>query len=108
LECESTASIYAYSHIDSRKAKLAMKVGNEYRVQDIDWANWRQLASEINLSADDLMDRARSMAANLPDALSDELARARTGGLSHRVLNRLELALADRARKIELAAVRAS
>jgi serine/threonine-protein kinase HipA len=86
---------------DPLKAKLAMSIGGEYRLRDISWTNWRQFAASMRLSADEIIGRARSMAAALPDALAEEMANARAGGLDHRFLARLANALIDRARRLE-------
>ena len=94
------ASIYAYPHIDPLKAKLAMKIGRQYRVRDIGRGEWREFAARTGLQADDVIDRARSMAENLPDALADEIACAKGDGLEHPVLDRLSEALIDRARRL--------
>lgn len=102
------ASIFAYTHIDPSKAKLAMSIGGEYRLRDVSWTSWRRFAASMRLSADDLIGRARSMAADLPDALCEEMANARAGGLDHRVLDRLASALIDRARRLEGVPTRAS
>jgi serine/threonine-protein kinase HipA len=93
------ASIFAYPDIDPLKAKLAMKIGGEYRLRDIGWTRWRKFAASMGVPEDDLIERARSMAANLPDALIDEMANARAGGLDHPILDRLTAVLIERARR---------
>jgi serine/threonine-protein kinase HipA len=94
------ASIFAYAGIDPRKAKLAMKIGGEYRLQDVTWTSWRRFAASMGLPVDGLVDRARAMATNLPDALADEIATARRSGIDHPVLDRLAATLTDRARHL--------
>lgn len=97
------ASIFAYPGIDPRRAKLAMKIGGEYRLHDVARASWRRFAANVSLPVDDIVERTRSMAADLPDALSDQIAIARRGGLDHPVLDRLAVALSDRARRLAAA-----
>jgi len=94
------ASVYAYPHIDPLEAKLAMKVGQRYRLRDIGWRDWRQFAEHVRMPADDVIGRVRSMAMDLPDALTDEIALARAGGLDHPVLDRLAGSLIDRTRRL--------
>ena len=67
------ASILAYSDIDPQKAKLAMKIGDEYRLRDIGISEWRKLAADVRVDGDALVGRARAMAAQLPDCLADEV-----------------------------------
>ena len=94
------ASIFAYDHIDPLRAKLAMSIGGEYRLRDIGWAEWRRFAGSMGLPADEIIENARSMALNLPDALGEEIAEARARGLDHPALGRLAAALIGRARRV--------
>jgi serine/threonine-protein kinase HipA len=90
------ASILAYPNQD--KARLAMKIGGEYRLRDIGPAQWRKLAAELRLDAEATLDRARVMAGMLPDLLSTVAADARESGLNHSVLRILTDVLAERAK----------
>jgi serine/threonine-protein kinase HipA len=83
------ASILAYPDIDAEKAKLAMKIGGEYRLRRIGYAQWRKLAAEIRVDAEALVERARKMASELPDRVADEATRARQDGLDHRAVRRM-------------------
>lgn len=94
------ASVLAYPNIDSRKAKLAMKIGDTYRIRDIGLAHWRRLAGEVRTDADALADRARSMAAELPDRLADEITKLRETGLSHPAIDVLARELPRRAAQV--------
>lgn len=94
------ASIFAYPQIDPLRAKLAMKIGTSYRLRDVTWDDWRVFAEEVGLPADAVVHRARTMAEKLPDALSGEISTARKDGLDHVVLDRLSVALTDRARQL--------
>ncbi|MEO1193604.1 MAG: type II toxin-antitoxin system HipA family toxin [Pseudomonadota bacterium] len=91
------ASIYAYPHIDPRKAKLAMKIGDTYRIDDVSWRKWAALAKDLRLPADQVIDEVREMARGLPAALAEEVRIARTKGLEHPVLDRLSHQLVERA-----------
>jgi len=91
------ASILPYAHIDPRKAKMAMKVGDEYRLYYIGFNEWRKLAADIKIDPDAVIDRVRSMATRLPDALRDEVSRAQADGITHPVIALLEDRLSKRA-----------
>ncbi len=94
------ASILAYSDIDPQKAKLAMKIGDEYRIRDIGFPEWRKLSANIRIDGDMLVNRARAMATALPDVLADEIRRMRDRGLTHQVIDRLAKSLHERASRV--------
>lgn len=94
------ASILAYPDIDPQKAKLAMKIGDEYRLRDIGISEWRKLAADVRVDGDALVGRARAMAAELPDRLADEVRRLRDVGLSHAAIGTLADVLSKRATRI--------
>jgi serine/threonine-protein kinase HipA len=94
------ASILPYGdRFDPRRAKLAMKIGGEYRVRDIGTAEWRKLAKELRLDADDLIERIRVMARDVAPRFSAVRDRMRDEGLDHEILDRLAKALAKRAKE---------
>lgn len=94
------ASIFAYSDIDPQRAKLAMKIGDEYRLRYIGPSDWRKLAASIRVDGDVLIDRMRAMAVELPDRVSDEIKVMRDSGLTHKVLDTLGVVLPERAARI--------
>jgi len=94
------ASIFAYPSIDPYKAKLAMKVGDEYRLTRVGLAEWSKLAAELKLDAPTLIDRIRKMASELETQISFEVDAARKGGLNHSVLGRIESEIVERAKRI--------
>jgi serine/threonine-protein kinase HipA len=94
------ASMLPYDDIDPRKAKLAMKIGDDYRLHHIGADEWRKLAAAVRVDADALIDRVRTMSANLPDALAAEVARAQADGLNNPVIGRLQTRLSARAAKL--------
>jgi serine/threonine-protein kinase HipA len=93
------ASILAYPDIDPQKAKLAMKIGGEYRLRQIGLPEWQKLATELRLDSAEVIERIRVMAGSLPDCLTTEIAHAREAELSHPVLSRLANALTARAKE---------
>lgn len=94
------ASILPYNDIDPRKAKLAMKIGDDYRLHHIGRSEWRKLAVTVKGDADILVERMRSMARRLPDLVATEATRAKADGLTHPVVDKLAEALIDRARPL--------
>ena len=91
------ASICAHPTIDPGKAKLAMKLGGEYRLEAIGLSQWRRLASELRTGASGLVDRVRAMATELPDRLADEVRRLTATGITHPVIDTLAGELSRRA-----------
>jgi serine/threonine-protein kinase HipA len=91
------ASIFAYADIDPQKVKMAMKIGADYRLRDIGWANWYDFARETAIDRDVLISRAERMARNLPEMLAAEVASAHQSGLSHPAIERLARGLEQRA-----------
>ncbi len=91
------ASIFAYANVDPDKAKLAMKIGGEYRLRSIGLSEWRKLAIDLRTDADTLIDRIRAMAGELPDRLADEVRRLSATGVAHRVIDALARELPRRA-----------
>ena len=94
------ASILAHPDIQPRKATLAMKIGDTYRLQDIGMPEWRELAAQVRWDSDVLVDRVRVMAAELPDRLTDEVRKMDEAGCSHPLVDRLAHVLIERANQI--------
>jgi serine/threonine-protein kinase HipA len=97
------ASILAYPDSDVRKAKMAMKIGDQYGLESIGISQWRKLAASTRRDEATLIDRIRAMAAALPDQLANEVRKLRDIGLSHPAIDRLATALPARARRIAAA-----
>jgi serine/threonine-protein kinase HipA len=94
------ASILAYSDIDPRKAKLAMKIGDRYGLTEITLSDWRKLAATCRLDEDQVVPSIKKMATELPDRLSDEVNLMRQSGLTHPIIDRLANILPRRAAEI--------
>jgi serine/threonine-protein kinase HipA len=92
------ASILPYD-FDPQKIRSAMKIGGEYRMRDIGPRQWRKLAAEVRLDGDELMQRIGEFARTLPDALSDICRAAEADGLDHPLIERLSVAVNDRAKR---------
>jgi serine/threonine-protein kinase HipA len=91
------ASILPYDGFDIRKAKLAMKVGDEYTLSQIGLRQWRKFASEMRIDADELIQSLTDMAKQLPDEVSAARDRAHEEGLKEAVIERLAARLIERA-----------
>jgi serine/threonine-protein kinase HipA len=75
------ASMLPYEH-DPLKLRSAMKLGGEYRFKAIYPRNWHKLATSVSLHPDLLIDRAHTLATQLPDALAEthaDVVRAEPG-----------------------------
>jgi serine/threonine-protein kinase HipA len=96
------ASILPYASIDPRKAKMAMKIGDRYELMEISFSDWRKLAVSLRVDGDQLIERIRVMARELPDRLSDEVKAMRQSGLAHGVIDVLSRMLVERAGRVAL------
>lgn len=94
------ASIYGYPDVDPEKAKLAMRVGDQYRIHEVGLSQWRKLAADLRVDGDALIGRVHEMAAELPDHLADEVRKLRDAGLYHAVIGTLANILPKRATRV--------
>ncbi len=94
------ASILPYDDIDPSKARLAMKIGDEYGLHHVGVNEWRKLAAATKIDAEAVIDRIRNMTAELPDLLAAEVARAQAEGLNNPLIGRLQARLSARAAKL--------
>jgi len=91
------ASILAFPGTDPQRAKMAMKIGDQYGLISIGLPQWRKLAATIGNDEDALMHRIRAMAAELPDRLADEIRTLTDAGVSHPTIDILGAVLPRRA-----------
>ncbi len=91
------ASLLPYEEVDLRKAKLAMKIGGEYKVELIGLRQWQKFARDVRTNADQLVEVLISMAKHLPDEVAAARALAREEGLNNALIDRLAQQLIDRA-----------
>jgi len=92
------ASVLPYRGINIDKAKLAMKIGGEYRLRTIGLRHWQRLAADVHTDAAALIDRIRSMAAGFPDLIATIQREIEAEGLSHPAISRLALRIKSRAK----------
>jgi serine/threonine-protein kinase HipA len=91
------ASILPYQTINVQKAKLAMKIGGEYRLRNIRLRHWKRFATDLRLDEAWLMERIGTMAASLPDHATSIRNELEAEGLSHITMTRLAQRLKARA-----------
>jgi len=92
------ASSLPYPSIDQRKAKLAMKIGRTYRLDDVNAHQWRYLAEALRVAPDKLIERVAAMAEAFPAAVQRTAERLRDDGLRHAIVGRLAARLLDHGR----------
>jgi serine/threonine-protein kinase HipA len=95
------ASILPYEEVDLRKAKLAMKIGGEYKVELIGLRQWQKFGRDVRTDVDQLVEVLISMAKQLPDEVSAAHALAREEGLNNALIDRLAKQLIDRAHECQ-------
>ena len=95
------ASILPYDEVDLRNAKLAMKIGGEYKVSQIGLRQWQKFAREVRADVGRLVEVLISMAKQLPDEVTAARSRAREEGLDNALIERLATQLIDRAQECQ-------
>jgi len=92
------ASVLPYRSIHINKAKLAMKIGGEYRLRTIGLRHWQRLAADVHTDAESLIDRIRAMAAGFPDLIATIQREIEAEGLAHPTISTLALRISSRAK----------
>jgi serine/threonine-protein kinase HipA len=83
------ASVLPYPGIDIEKTKLSMKLGGEYRLRNIGLRQWRKLAEELRIDADEMTHRVDNLASRLNDHVSEVKHGMTDEGLAHPIIARL-------------------
>ena len=91
------ASILPYQTINLQKAKLAMKIGGEYRLRNIRLRHWKRFATDLRLDESWLIGHIRTMAESLPNHATSIRNELEAEGLSHMTMTRLAQRLKARA-----------
>ena len=97
------ASILPYDEVDLQKIKLAMKIGDEYKLSQIGLRQWQKFARETRLDADKVRAGIIQMAEQLPDFVTAVQAQAKKDGLDNAIIGRLTTQLIARAKECERA-----
>ena len=79
------------------RRKLAMKIGGESRLGYVQVRHWERFAAAVGLPPDEVLEMCESLAAEIPDRFREVVASARSEGLDHPVIPRLEAAICDHA-----------
>ena len=73
-----------------------MKLGGEYRLRNIGLRQWRKLAEELRIDADEMTHRVDNLARRLSDHVSEVRHGMTDEGLAHPIIARLADALTTR------------
>jgi serine/threonine-protein kinase HipA len=92
------ASILPYPQFDLKRAKLAMKIADRYRIQAIGRREWLKIASQLQLASGALLARIVHMAEAIPELATEIGSALARAGLSSAVIDRLVTRLAGRAK----------
>lgn len=79
--------------IQAEKARLAMKIGSEYKVRNIGKQHWESCAKALGLPAKEVFGLIEEMAARLPDAAERVAEAMEKDKIRHPVIGQLVIAL---------------
>jgi serine/threonine-protein kinase HipA len=88
------ASALPHDTFDQQRLKLAMKIGDKYRLRHIGAHEWSALARDLGWEPDRMRSRLRGMLAQLPDVVHEVFQRERS--LEHELLPRFQKRLLER------------
>ena len=98
------ASILPHADSDGYKVKLAMKVGDDYKLRRTDRRSaWEHAADELKLDRDRLITRVLDLAESTPAAFSEAASGLRVGELPTDLPERLVTLVSDRSARCMLA-----
>ena len=92
------ASVLPYPRFDVNRVKLAMKIGERYRMSEIRRSDWLKSAEQLRLDSEPLLERIVHMAEAIPDLAPEVGAELKHAGLTDPVIDRLVTRLVGRAR----------
>lgn len=96
------ASVLPYREINIERAKLAMKLGGEYRLRNIYKLRWRKLAQQLRLDPEAVISRVDNIARHLIDLVPEMRRRIKDEGFDHPIFGHLAEAIPARAAKCRL------
>ncbi|WP_419949867.1 type II toxin-antitoxin system HipA family toxin [Candidatus Palauibacter sp.] len=91
------ASLLPYPGHYEPRLKLAAKIGGETRLGYIQTRHWTRFAGEVGLPAAEVLASCETVAVDVADRLHGIVSTARTEGLDHAILGRLEERIGTRA-----------
>ena len=92
------ASVLPYPRFDVNRIKLAMKVAERYRMNEIRRTDWLRLAGQLELDPEPLLERIVHMAEAIPELAPEIGAELQQAGLEDPVIDRLVTRLVGRTR----------
>jgi serine/threonine-protein kinase HipA len=93
------ASALPYKELDPQRLKLAMKIGDKYRIRDIGTREWRKLAAELRLDPNATVSRIEALATDIPAQLARLCEEAADLGLRHPIVRRLRSVVTTRSQR---------
>ena len=75
--------------IPPHKATMAMKIGSNYRIQQIRRRDWKKLARELRLTPSGVLDRIADLAGRIPDGAEAVAKTIHKEGVRHPVISRI-------------------
>ena len=91
------ASALPYPGRYAPKLKLAMRVGGESRLGYVQVRHWERFAAEVGLPSGEVLGICEAVATAIPGLFAEVVATARSQGLDHPVVERLEQEVPKRA-----------
>jgi len=93
------ASVLPYApQVQFQDVKLAMKIGGEYRLSEINMRHWSRFSDENKLDIDHVRERIRTMADQLPDVSAKVKDQIASDGAGHTIIDKLASICVDRAK----------
>ncbi len=83
------ASALPYDRLDPHRMKLAMRIGRRYEMRETLGRHWQSWAGDAGLDPGAVLDRARTLAEDLPGALSQACAAPEVTALGSSLPTRL-------------------
>jgi serine/threonine-protein kinase HipA len=91
------ASVLPYPRFDVNRVKLAMKIGERYRMSEIRRGDWLKAAVQMQLDSDSLLERITHMAEAISELAPETGAELKHAGLTDAIVDRLVTRLVGRA-----------
>lgn len=92
------ASVLPYPRFDVNQVKLAMKVGEHYRLREIGRRDWLKTAAQLRVDSDSVVTRVTQLAESIPELAQQVGAEMKHAGLADPIVDQLVTRLVGRAR----------
>ncbi len=95
------ASILPYPNIyESRRVKLAMKIGSDYLLRKIERRHWEMCAKQLKLKPQYLLERLKQLAQSILQNTDSVAAKLHDDGLSDPIIDKLSTLIKQRAEDV--------